>query len=130
MKIRDFQFFADENLLRGIIEYLRGEGFEVKSVIEEKLEGSKDEDLMPIAYQENRVIVTQDSDFGALAFTKGLAYIGILYLRPGHFPSSRHIASLEALFTEDPDLLPPFIITIYHSGESIRIRIRNEGKSE
>ena len=128
MKIRDFQLFADENLLRGIVGFLRDESFNVEWVIEEGLEGSKDIELMPIAFEEGRVIITQDSDFGTLAFTKGEPYIGIIYLRPGHYPSDKHIESLSVLLSENPDLHPPFIITIYNSGSSIRIRIRNSDK--
>ena len=125
MNLKQFPLFADENVFRGIVDFLRTEGFDVKWVREAGLTGWKDADLMPIAFKDGRVIVTQDSDFGTLAYTQSLEFIGIIYLRPGHFPSEKHIATLKAILAENPALTPPFIITAFNNGDVIKIRIRN-----
>ena len=86
--------------------------------------GRKDIDLMPIAYQEQRVIVTHDSDFGTIIFTKSEPFIGILYLRPGHFDAKPHIQSLNAILDSDLVLKLPFILIAENTGEAVKIRLR------
>ena len=125
MSLRDFPIFADENIFKGIVDFLREEGFDVKSVNEEGLMGKKDIDLMQIAFEEGRVIVTQDSDFGNLVFTQKADFIGVIYLRPGHYPALEHIQSFKAILAEDLDINSPFIITANNKDGEIRIRVRN-----
>ena len=58
MKLREFPLLLDENMFRLHTTFLRGEGFDVKSVVEEGWYGKKDIDLIPIAFSEGRVILT------------------------------------------------------------------------
>jgi predicted nuclease of predicted toxin-antitoxin system len=124
MKLRDFPLFADENLFRGIVKFLRSEGFDVKFVREEGLEGRKDIDLLPIATREGRLIVTQDHDFGQIVFTQGIDFVGIIHLRPGHFPPDVHIKTIQVLLEQNPDLTPPFFLIAEHKKDAVRIKIR------
>ena len=65
MKIQDFKILANENLHKVIVAWLRAQGLDVKFVREElDLIGSKDSDLIPIAFDDDRIILTQDNDFG------------------------------------------------------------------
>ncbi len=125
MKLTDFPLFLDENIYRQIVEHLRAKGFDVKSVVEEGLIGKKDIELIPIAQKEERVIVTQDSDFGQIVFTQNVEYTGIIYLRPGHYPPGFHIETIDAILELNPNLEIPFIITAYNKNNSIRIKIRS-----
>lgn len=82
MKLRDFPLFADENMMRKMVESLRQDGFDVKYVRETGMIGWKDIDLMPVAFSEGRVILTQDNDFGKIIFPpKNISPRGRLFLR-------------------------------------------------
>ncbi len=124
MKLRDFSLFADENLFHKIVFYLRSEGFDVKFVREEQMEGRPDIELISLASQEGRVIITQDNDFGQIVFTQPIKFVGIIYLRPGHFPPDIHIETLSVILLQNPDLQPPFILTAENKLGSIRIKVR------
>ncbi|MBX2927982.1 MAG: DUF5615 family PIN-like protein [Saprospiraceae bacterium] len=128
MTIRDFPIFADENIFRALVEYLRNEGLDVKYVREEPLIGSKDTTLIPIATSEGRVIITQDGDFGQIVFTQQVDFIGIIYLRPGHYPPAVHIQTFKVLLEQNLEVSPPFIISAENKENSIRIRLRNMPK--
>ena len=128
MKIQDFKILADENLHRKFVAWLREQGYDVKFVREEPdLIGSKDKDLIPIAYEEARIIVTQDNDFGQIVFTSEVDFIGIIYLRPGHFPGGKHIQTLQSIIAQDLDFSPRFILTAENKNDSVRIRLRQLG---
>ena len=86
--------------------------------------GMKDIDLMPLAYQEQRVIVTHDSDFGTIIFTRDEPFIGVVYLRPGHFDATPHIQSLNAVLASNLDLQSPFILIAENTGSAVKIRLR------
>ncbi|AEE50932.1 DUF5615 family PIN-like protein [Haliscomenobacter hydrossis] len=125
MNIRDFRILADENLHRKMVAWLREQGFDVRFVREENaLIGSKDIDLFPIAYQEERVILTQDNDFGQIVFTQEVDFIGIIYLRPGHFPAEIHIETFQSILNQDLELSHPFILIGEHKHDSVKLRIR------
>lgn len=86
--------------------------------------GSDDLTLIRLSWAENRVSVTHDSDFGTLAVAAAEPFVGIIYLRPGHFQAEFTIGSLEAILAQDLDLTPPFIIVAVRTGSRIKIRVR------
>lgn len=125
MKIQDFKILADENLHKVIVAWLREQHFDVKFVREESdLIGSKDKDLIPIAFEEGRIIITQDNDFGQIIFTNQVDFIGVIYLRPGHFPGNKHIQTLQSILDQDLDFFPRFILTAENKNNAVRIRLR------
>ena len=79
-----------------------------------------------LSFKENRVIITQDRDFGKLIYTQNSDFIGILYLRPGHILPQFHIQTLEHLLESNIQLESPFILIAENFGNSIKIRIRNK----
>ncbi len=128
MKIQDFKILADENLHKVIVAWLRAQGFDVKFVREElDLIGSKDSDLIPIAFDEDRIILTQDNDFGQIIFTSQVDFIGIVYLRPGHFPGGKHIQTLQSILDQNINFTPRFILTAENKNDAVRIRLRQLG---
>ena len=57
---------ADENIRGRVVEVLRSAGYDVISV-KEQFPGIRDTDALRIAYEEQRLIITQDKIFGELA---------------------------------------------------------------
>jgi predicted nuclease of predicted toxin-antitoxin system len=126
MEIKSCLFFADENIQPALIQFLREENFDVISALSEGLVGHSDEEIIQKAFSTNRVVITQDQDFGKMIHTTSVDFIGIIYLRPGHINPSYHIQTLKQLFKEDPELIAPFIVIGSNANNIIRLRIRNQ----
>ncbi|MCY7356811.1 MAG: DUF5615 family PIN-like protein [Rudanella sp.] len=124
MTLRDFKLFTDENIDPAVITFLWESGFNVVDVKEKGWFGKTDTELMPLAYVDQRVIVTHDSDFGTIIFTKGEPFVGILYLRPGHFDAAPHIQSISAILKSDLVLQTPFILIAENTKITVKIRLR------
>ncbi len=79
---------------------------------------------MPLAFQEQRVIVTHNSDFGMIVFTRNEPFVGILHLTLGHFDALPHVQSLNAILESELSLQMPFILIAENTGTSVKIRLR------
>lgn len=124
MRLTDYKILTDENIDPIIVNFLRERGFDVSDVRENGWFGKKDIELMPVAYHEQRLMVTHDSDFGTIIFTKREPFIGVPYLRPGHFDATPHIQSLTALLNSNLAVDSPFILIAENTGQAIKIRLR------
>ncbi len=120
MKLQNIDILADENISPKVVKFLRDQEFDVLDVKEKHWYGKKDEDLLHIAYQEHRFVLTHDSDFGTLAINEGKQNFGILYLRLKNLKSANVIRVCEQVFHKNPDVSPGTILVI----EETRIRIR------
>lgn len=78
-------FLADENIHIDIVGWLRDRGNDVLYAAE-ALQSRRDDDLLAIARQDQRVLITDDKDFGELVFHQRLATGGIVLIRL-HSPS-------------------------------------------
>lgn len=65
------RFLTDENMPRGVIRHLRETGHDVLAAREE-LRGANDAVILARPQSEVRILLTQDKDFGELAFRFGL----------------------------------------------------------
>jgi predicted nuclease of predicted toxin-antitoxin system len=65
------RLLANENFPRVAVEALRALGHDVPWVTED-CPSTKDEYVLELAVRESRVLLTQDTDFGELAFHRGL----------------------------------------------------------
>lgn len=104
---------------------MRVQGFDVFDVKENGLSGSLDDILLALAFDQNRIIVTLDSDFGKLIYRDNHPFLGIIYLRPGHFKTKYHIEIWESLLQLDIDLISPFIMVLEQDKLGIKLRIKN-----
>ncbi len=125
MKLHGFSILADENIGPGIIQHLRSLNFEVFSIVEEGEMGKSDLELLHLAKTKRQIILTQDSDFGTLVFRDEIDFVGIFYLRPGHFSADFHISTLKTVIAADLDLEPPFILVAENTGSTVKIRLRS-----
>lgn len=66
------RLLADENFPGPAVDALRDRGHDLVWARTE-MPGSTDESLLAFAQRENRIVLTQDKDFGELAFHYGLA---------------------------------------------------------
>jgi predicted nuclease of predicted toxin-antitoxin system len=81
------RFLADENCDFAVVRALRAAGHDVLAVSEFQ-QRSIDRQLMEMAYAEDRILFTEDKDFGWLAFVGHVDNPGVIPIR---FPASaRH----------------------------------------
>ena len=74
------RFLVDENIHGAFVEWLRSAGHDVLYAAESRC-GDPDEVLLEVARSEERILVTDDKDFGGLVFHRRLVSEGILLIR-------------------------------------------------
>lgn len=78
------RFLADESCDFAVVRALRDEGYDVLAV-GEVTHRSVDRDLIEQAYRENRVLLTEDKDFGWLVYVSQSDSAGVILIRfPGN----------------------------------------------
>ena len=128
MKLNAFTFVCDENIHPAVVEYLLSLDLSLKHVSDLNLISSSDEKILTEAHKSNSVVITHDSDFGKIVFTKKIPFTGILYLRPGHIVPALTIDTLKTLFENNFELHSPFMLIAERNKlKSIKVRIRNLG---
>ncbi len=73
------RFLADENVSRHVLDGLRAGGHDVVLVYE-LMPGGSDEAVIKIAQEQDRIIITEDTDFGELVIRRQLAVAGVVLL--------------------------------------------------
>ena len=125
MRLRDFGLVTDENIHPAVVAELRAMGFDVHDVCENGLFGWDDSALLQLAHSQGRAVITHDRDFGTLTVARLEAFVGIVYLRPGHIDPQFTIESLRLIVAQDLELVPPFIVVAKRTANSVTIRVRN-----
>ncbi|MDY0383202.1 DUF5615 family PIN-like protein [Trichlorobacter sp.] len=74
------KFLADVNIERRIILFLRSAGYDVIWAPEYDCR-MKDEELLALAVQQQRILITNDKDFGNLVYFQKKAACGIVLFR-------------------------------------------------
>ena len=74
------KFLADENISQKVVNSLRSKGIDIIS-LKELTSGVIDETVLYIANQQQRVLITFDSDFSELIFKQKLKSRGVILLK-------------------------------------------------
>lgn len=77
---KKLKFIADESLEYSIVLWLRELDYDVISIAED-FPSVEDEKVLGKATREDRIIITNDKDFGDLIFLNKLSHKGIILLR-------------------------------------------------
>ena len=75
------KFLLDENADYRLVAFLTKLGHNVTSVAKDYLYGLADEDVLAMATQEHRILLTNDKDFGELIVRRHFAHQGVLLFR-------------------------------------------------
>jgi predicted nuclease of predicted toxin-antitoxin system len=73
-------FLADESCAAPVIRGLREAGHDVLAIAEAAA-GVSDEEVLERATRDQRVLITEDLDFGNLVFARGLPAAGVILVR-------------------------------------------------
>lgn len=92
------KFLADQDVYATTIGFVRGLGHEVVPAAQLGLAQAEDADLLRVAHEQTRILMTRDRDFGGLVFVQGSGP-GVVYLRI--LPSTQNSvhAELERVLT-------------------------------
>jgi predicted nuclease of predicted toxin-antitoxin system len=108
----------DECTGPSVARWLRGLGHDVVSVYDEAPQ-LPDVDILAFAVRENRIVITNDKDFGELVFRDQRPHRGVVLLRLSHDAVSDKITALERFLADVPsDLSICFVVV---TDRSVRI---------
>jgi predicted nuclease of predicted toxin-antitoxin system len=113
---------ADENLDRTVVVRLREAGHEVASVAEME-PGIQDEAVLATANSLGAMLVTEDKDFGELAFRRSLVHHGVILVRLAGLPVEAKADLLIATLAEHGGELPASFVVVSPG----MVRIRSSG---
>jgi predicted nuclease of predicted toxin-antitoxin system len=104
------QFLVDENAGVVLANWLRTQEHEVFSVYEEA-RGIDDDEIIQKAFDENRIIITSDKDFGEKVYREQKPHRGVILLRLENERSINKIDVLRRLLDEySEQLVDNFIV--------------------
>jgi predicted nuclease of predicted toxin-antitoxin system len=90
------RFLVDECTGPAVARWLRSQGHDVLSVYEQA-RGLDDDAIIVLAWQDRRILVTNDKDFGEKIFRAGRSHRGVILLRLEDERAQAKIAVLERL---------------------------------
>jgi predicted nuclease of predicted toxin-antitoxin system len=99
------RFLVDECTGPRVARWLRDTGYEVFSVYEQA-RGMDDEDIITKAFDENWILITNDTDFGEKVYREHRPHRGIIILRLKDETASSKMDTLRQLFRTYADCLP------------------------
>ena len=95
-------FLADECCDRGLVEILRRSGHDVVYVFESR-QGAADDDILAMAFDQRRILLTEDKDFGELVYRLKKPAHGIILIRIGVKNRNLKWPRLKKLFDAYPE---------------------------
>jgi predicted nuclease of predicted toxin-antitoxin system len=117
------KFLADEGIDEPIVAGLRTEGFDVLYIAELD-PGIEDEVILERANFENRVLITQDKDFGELVYRLEQVHSGVILIRlHGLRPETKTEITITALKKAGDKIESAFVVI-----QPGAIRIRKKGE--
>lgn len=112
-------FIVDESTGAAVAEYLRDVGHDVLAVAE-AIPQTPDEDILAKAANEQRILVTNDKDFGKLVYRSGRAHSGIVLFRLRDESVENRVRQMRLLLTRYAERLPGNFIVATEVGVRIR----------
>jgi len=116
------KFLVDESTGQATVDYLRQQGFDVFSVAEEMPQAS-DEEILAQATISDRILVTNDKDFGELIYRSGKKHVGVILLRLQDESSENRLRVIRAIIENHLERLQDRFVVATEK----RLRIRTGG---
>ena len=108
------RFLLDEGLPFRLAVFLTSEGHDVVACGVDYPHALTDRELLTIAQREQRIILTNDKDFGDLVFRDRLPHAGVILFRLGYVPIDVRIALLRQALVDNAEQLEQFIVIAPH----------------
>jgi len=105
------RFLIDECAGPAVARWLQALGHEVISIFEEA-QGEADDKVLAWAVAEDRILITNDKDFGEMIFRERLKHRGVIFLRLSDERSANKIEILKHLLENYSEKLPNQFVTV------------------
>ncbi len=115
------RFLVDECTGPSVTRWLREQGYDVFDVYEQA-RGMTDNDVIEKAYEEDRILVTNDKDFGEKIYRAKKRHKGVILLRLDDERANSKIAVIQGLLENYSDRLQDNFIVVTEQ------RVRIAGK--
>ena len=114
------RWVVDESVARHIVEELRGNGHDV-AFVSDLFQSAIDADILDYAVRENRLLLTEDTDFGELLFAQGRGVApGVVLIRLHSRPKNQKWSRVRSAIEHfGEDLFGRFVVV-----EEARFRSR------
>ncbi|MBK8981543.1 MAG: DUF5615 family PIN-like protein [Ignavibacteria bacterium] len=95
----DLKFLVDVGVGKKVETFLYESGHDIKSIrqIDHRM---KDSQILKLANEEKRTIITMDKDFGELVFNSGMSHYGVLLLRLDDSDGEEKVEIIKEIFTK------------------------------
>jgi predicted nuclease of predicted toxin-antitoxin system len=104
------RFLADESCDFAVVRALRSAGYDVFAV-SEVMTRSDDRDLIDQAHRDQRILLTEDKDFGWLVFVSRADSAGVVLIRfPGHARQTMAHSVVRLVQEQDEQLVGAFVV--------------------
>jgi predicted nuclease of predicted toxin-antitoxin system len=104
------KFLIDESADARVARPLRQRGHDVATVADDHEKSLDDAEVLAIAYREQRILITDDRDFGELVFRFRQPHSGVIYFRLSHTGLELRIARLEYVLQHHSHQLDQFLV--------------------
>lgn len=113
------KFVVDESTGQSVVDELRRLGHDVTSV-QEIFPGLDDPPILDIAVNEDRIVITNDKDFGELVYRSGLPHAGVVLFRLQDESAANRVRMMREALRSCGDKLEDNFVVV--SERKIRIR--------
>ncbi|MBI5880246.1 MAG: DUF5615 family PIN-like protein [Chloroflexi bacterium] len=117
------KFLLDESADYPLAAYLRSRSHDVTAVAHDYPNALKDDAVLAIALREERILITNDRDFGELIFRRHLPHRGIILFRLGAEALSIKERWLDVVLDAHAHHLRGFIVVTENG-----VRVRHSGQ--
>ena len=105
------RFLVDECTGPAVAQWLRQQNHDVISVFDE-IRGADDKEVIQKANEQNRILITNDKDFGELVFREKKPHKGVILLRLEDERTAKKIAVLKNLLEKYENSLSGHFIVV------------------
>jgi predicted nuclease of predicted toxin-antitoxin system len=113
------KFLLDQSTDARLLPFLKHLGHDVKRIGSHYPAGLSDQAVLSLATQKQRILITDDRDFGELVFRRKLPHAGVIFLRLGTYaPLQLKTDRLAFVLTKYSDQLAQFLVV---TKETVRI---------
>lgn len=118
------KFLLDESAEFRLAAYLKHLGHDVTAIAHDYPHALPDPEVLAIARREQRILVTNDRDFGELIFRRRLPHCGVIFFRLRDQSVETKLAWLQQILRDYADQLDQFLVVTER-----RVRVRSPSRS-
>lgn len=113
------RFLLDESVDARLQGYLQRDGHDVTSIRLDHRPGMPDREVLAVARDEERVLLTNDRDFGELIFRQRLTHQGVILFRLQSVSLDAKLTAMREVLLHHADQLGAFLVV---SAAGVRVR--------